>query len=88
MVLSTTDDIEPNAAITPPHSVINVLDFSEPKELAVHLTRLLSNETEYLSYFWWKEFYKVEELMPMGGHERYGGPERSDVAQDARKAIQ
>ena len=48
------------SAIVPPHSVINVMDFAEPADLAAHLKRLMSNETEYLSHFWWKDFYTVE----------------------------
>ena len=47
--------------IVPPHSVINAIDFPEPKELASYLKQLMDNETEYLSYFWWKDFYEVSE---------------------------
>ena len=50
------------SAITPPHSVINVLDYSEPRHLASYLWKLMDNETLYLSYFWWKEFYEVTQL--------------------------
>ena len=48
-------------AITPPHSVINAMNYPNPKDLAAHLLKLMSNETEYLSYFWWKEFYEVDQ---------------------------
>ena len=48
------------AAITPPHSIINALDFPEPKYLAAYLNQLLKNDTEYLSYYWWKIGYYVE----------------------------
>ena len=48
------------SAIVPPHSVINVMDYPEPADLASHLKRLVSNETEYLSHFWWKDFYTAE----------------------------
>ena len=48
-------------AITPPHSVINVMDYPNPRDLAAHLLKLMDNETEYLSYFWWKKFYEVDE---------------------------
>lgn len=47
------------SAITPPNSIINVLDFLEPKHLAAYLKNLMNNETEYLSYFWWKEYYGI-----------------------------
>ena len=48
-------------ALTPPHSVIDATDYPEPKDLAAYLLRLMGNETEYLSYFWWKDFYRVED---------------------------
>ena len=28
--------------------------------MAARLKRIVSNETEYLSYFWWKDHYRVE----------------------------
>ena len=43
----------------PPHSVINVEDYSSPKELARYLRRLASNETDYNAYFEWKSTYGV-----------------------------
>ena len=48
------------SAISPPHSVINVMNYPDPKNLAKYLLKLMENETEYLSYLWWKEFYKVD----------------------------
>ena len=50
-------------AITPPHSIINAMEYPDPKDLAAHLLKLMNNETEYLSYFWWKEFYEVDQKM-------------------------
>ena len=50
------------SAIVPPHSIINVMDFAEPADLASHLKGLMSSETEYLSHFWWKDFYMVAEM--------------------------
>ena len=47
------------ADITPPHSIINVVNFPEPKHLAAYLKQLMDNEAEYLSYFWWKDYYEV-----------------------------
>ena len=47
------------SSITPPHSVVNALDFSEPKYLATYLKHLMANEAEYLSYFWWKDHYAI-----------------------------
>ena len=46
-------------AITPPHSTINAVNFPEPKHLAAYLKQLMDNETEYLSYYWWKDYYEV-----------------------------
>jgi alpha-1,3-fucosyltransferase len=46
-------------AITPPHSVISAMDFSEPRALAKHLKALMEDEAAYLSYFWWKDHYEV-----------------------------
>ena len=45
------------AAITPPHSIINALDYPNPKYLAAYLNQLMDNDTEYLSYFRWKDLY-------------------------------
>lgn len=47
------------SAITPPHSVINAEDFTEPKYLAAYLKHLMADETEYLSFFWWKDYYDI-----------------------------
>jgi len=44
----------------PPHSFISILDYDSPKALAEYLHRLDRNETEYLSYLWWKDYYHVE----------------------------
>ena len=46
------------AAIAPPHSYINALDFT-PKELAEYLTKLDKDDALYAEYFWWKPHYKV-----------------------------
>jgi alpha-1,3-fucosyltransferase len=48
------------SVIAPPHSFINALDYQNPKALADYLIRLDQNETEYLSYFWWKDYYRVD----------------------------
>ena len=47
------------AAITPPNSVINAGNFPEAMHLASYLKQVMENETHYLSYFWWKDFYEV-----------------------------
>ncbi|KAK2143751.1 hypothetical protein LSH36_816g00037 [Paralvinella palmiformis] len=46
----------------PPHSVINVLDFSSPKSLADYLIELGKNETRYYDYFKWKSDYEMANI--------------------------
>ena len=41
----------------PPHSYINVKDYSSPKELAKYLHKLDKNDTLYSEYFAWKKNY-------------------------------
>ena len=41
----------------PPHSYINVKDYSSPKDLAKYLQKLDSNDTLYNEYFAWKQNY-------------------------------
>ncbi len=43
----------------PPHSVINVEDYSSPEELARYLRRVAANESEYNAYFDWKKSYDM-----------------------------
>jgi hypothetical protein len=43
----------------PPHSYINALDFSTPKELADYLLLLNSSQELYAEYFQWKNDYNV-----------------------------
>ncbi len=50
--------------ILPPHSFIDVFDFSSPKELAKYLLHLNSSDSEYLEYFNWKRKYQVETQLP------------------------
>ncbi len=51
----------------PPHSFINVKDYSSPQDLARYLRQLASNETEYNSYFEWKKSYDIlKNTIPRG----------------------
>ena len=43
----------------PPHSYINALEYGSPENLAKYIKYLSNNDTEYLSYFWWRQHYKV-----------------------------
>ncbi len=49
----------------PPHSFINVADYSSPKELARYLRHLSANESEYTSYFQWRNIYAVWDKTPI-----------------------
>jgi len=44
----------------PPGSYINALDFPSVKELAAHIQFLDVNPREYLKYFLWTDFYRIE----------------------------
>ena len=46
--------------LLPPHSVIDVMDFSSPRALATYLLKLDHNDTLYNEYFQWKKYYKVK----------------------------
>jgi alpha-1,3-fucosyltransferase len=50
----------------PPHSFIDVNDFSSPKQLASYL--LLLNETDslYMRYFDWKRYFTVQFNLKLG----------------------
>ena len=37
------------------------------RDLAAALKRVIANETEYLSYFWWKDFYRNVNFHPYAG---------------------
>ncbi len=50
----------PYSDVTPPHSVIDTANFESPKKLAEYLIWLDKHPEEYLSYFWWKDYYEVE----------------------------
>lgn len=45
--------------VLPPHSYINAEDYATPKALAEYLAILAGNTTEYLKYFWWREYYAL-----------------------------
>ena len=48
----------------PPHSYINVKDYSSPKALAKYLHKIDSNDTLYNEYFAWKENYTCSLEVP------------------------
>lgn len=44
----------------PPKSYINANDFESAEQLGMFLTNLMNNESDYLSYFWWKKYYWID----------------------------
>ena len=46
--------------IAPPHSYINVEDFSSIKHLADYLTLLSLDDSLFASYFWWRDYYTIQ----------------------------
>lgn len=58
------------ARLAPPHSFINAMDFSSPRQLADYLLELDRNDTLYGEYFWWKDHYTVES--GLGQMSRHG----------------
>ena len=58
--------------IAPPHSYINVMDYDSPEALADYLHHLDENDDEYLSYFWWKDHYRVYHPYNSGGLNNFG----------------
>ena len=47
------------STITPPHSVINILDFKSPRHLAEYLKELDKDDSKYMEYFGWKKDFGV-----------------------------
>lgn len=48
--------------VAPPHSFINVMDYTTAKELATFLWELDHNDTYYQTFFWWKHHYEVNSI--------------------------
>lgn len=46
--------------ITPPHSVIDAMDFQSPKLLADYLMKVASDPVLYNKYFEWKSHYEID----------------------------
>ena len=46
--------------LAPPHSFINVRDFSTTEELANYLHRVEQDDKLFASYFWWRDYYTVK----------------------------
>lgn len=53
--------------LAPPHSFINANDFNDsPRQLADYLKKLDQNDNDYLSYFWWQDYYRVASPVDSG----------------------
>ena len=48
------------STIAPPHSYINAEDFNSTEQLAEFLVTVANNDTLFASYFWWRDYYKLE----------------------------
>lgn len=53
------------SAILPPHSYIDVADFSSVEDLASYLENLANSKSAYEEYFAWKKNWKVVAPMPL-----------------------
>ncbi|KAK2157690.1 hypothetical protein LSH36_186g00056 [Paralvinella palmiformis] len=56
------------AVVTPPHSVIDVADYPNPKRLAEYLRYLTGNATAYNEYFQGEVGRLRDRILPEGGH--------------------
>ena len=50
------------AALAPPHSYINALDFDSVADLAAYLRQLHEDDARYAEYFWWKDYYEARDV--------------------------
>ncbi|EDW00427.1 GH12859 [Drosophila grimshawi] len=48
----------------PPHSYIDAEHFESVEKLAEHMRYVASNVEEYMSYFWWRQHYKLADRSP------------------------
>ena len=46
--------------LAPPHSFIDVAEFKSVEKLAEYLSFLDRNDALFASYFWWRDYYKLE----------------------------
>ncbi len=46
--------------MAPPHSYIHANDFPSVAALAEYLDYLSANQTAFMSYFWWKDLYRLD----------------------------
>ena len=46
--------------LAPPHSFIDVGEFKSVEKLADYLNLLDRNDALFASYFWWRDYYRLE----------------------------
>ena len=56
------------SSIAPPHSYIDAQDFTSIDQLAEFLLTVASNDTLFASYFWWRDYYKIEVNIRISSH--------------------
>ncbi len=67
-IIPVVMDVHNNhARVAPPHSYINVMDYSSTKDLANYLILLSQNDILYNEYFWWKPHFKIRNRLIMEG---------------------
>ena len=49
-------------SIAPPHSYIDMNQFSSVQHLAEYMIKVSQDDKLFASYFWWRSFYKKENL--------------------------
>merc|ERR1712218_365089 len=53
----------------PPHSYIDIKDFSSFKEFADYIVRVSEDDALFASFFWWKQFYRTKKCENRNGME-------------------
>jgi alpha-1,3-fucosyltransferase len=53
----------------PPKSYIDADSFATVEDLAKHLKFLSQNPNEYVKYFWWKKYYRIEPEIDLNSYE-------------------
>lgn len=48
----------------PPHSYIDAERFESAAQLAAHLRYVANDVNEYMSYFWWRQHYRLGQQSP------------------------
>ena len=71
--------------LAPPHSYINVQDFTSTQHLAEYLNLINNNATLFASYFWWRDHFKVQVLKSKSSRGYLNNPSLNQAKGYARK---